>query len=153
MDHMLRNLLRSVVVLGIVAAWGQVARAVPTCPPLCLLPPDPAPPLPPISVPDPPLRPMVAQSPNTGKGSGTATQKMAGGGEELPKESLTVVDKLEEGGECKQGAISGTLVKEAGKMQCNFVPSTLKTGAACHANKKIGTVIIEDGKRYCKIAP
>ncbi len=148
MNLTLSRLIRIAVVLIAIAACGQIALAVPTCPPLCLLPPDPAPPMPPINVPDPPFNPVAPSNPNN-KGGKTTTATMAA---RMPS-SVAVVGPRQEGGECRSGRAAGTLVREHGKFSCNFMPSTLKVGGACHAMKKIGTVTVADGKRYCRIAP
>ncbi len=150
MDQALRKLIRVVLVLGIVAACGKVALAVPHCPPLCILPPDPVPPMPPINYPDPPFNPTVATNPNSGHvKTATAATAMAA----TPR--VTVVSKVQEGAECRSGNASGTLVPQGSKYVCNFMPSTLQVGAACHANNKIGkvTVVAGDKNRYCQIAP
>ena len=157
MDPMLKCLVRVAIMAAIVAGCSNIALAVPDkyCPPLCTLPPDPSPPLPPINVPDPPFNPVAPQNPNgnggtkSNNGSATLTTRKAGGGN-----NVTVTGTPQAGGECKAGTVSGTLVPQGGgKFTCNFTPSTLPTGAACHAMNKIGTVTVVDGKRYCKIAP
>lgn len=154
MDPMLNRLVRIAILATIVVGCSKVALAIPTCPPLCLLPPDPAPPMPPINYPDPPFKPVAPQNPNNGnKGTNgndaTLTTRKAGSGN-----TVTVTGTPQAGGECKAGGASGTLVPQgAGKFTCNFTPSTLPAGAACHAMNKLGTVTVVDGKRYCKIAP
>jgi hypothetical protein len=144
----LRKLVCIAVALGVVAVCGKVAMAAPTCPPLCLLPPDPAPPMPPINVPDPPFNPIAMPNPNSNHG-GRTTATMAAG----RLSGVMVVGKRQEGGECRSGKATGTLVRQNGKFVCNFMPSTLKVGGACHATEKIGTVSVVDGKRYCRIGP
>lgn len=148
MNRSLRRFVWTVVVLGVVAGCGQVALAAPTCPPLCLLPPDPAPPMPPINVPDPPFNPIALTKPNNHNGRGTATATAA-----MRPSGAMVVGTKQEGGECRSAKATGTLVREGGRFVCNFMPSTLKVGGACHAMKKIGTVAVVGGKRYCRIAP
>lgn len=153
MDHMLNRLVRAAIMAAIVVGCSKIALAVPTCPPLCLLPPDPAPPMPPINFPDPPFNPVAPQNPNNGNGNkgatSTLTMRKAGG-----SNRVTVTGTPQAGGECKAGSVSGTLVPQGGgKYMCNFTPSTLPPGAACHAMSKVGTVTVVDGKRYCKIAP
>jgi hypothetical protein len=147
MDPMLRRVLQTIFAIFIVSACGNFALAVPTCPTLCLLPPDPAPPLPPMPVDDPPLRPLLSQSTVNNSNPVKATANTA------PATRAMISGKLEEGGECGAGKMSGTLVKDASKFTCNFKPSSLKVGAACHALKKIGTVTVIEGKRYCQVAP
>jgi len=152
MNQTFSKLIRAVLVIGIVAACGKVALAVPTCPPLCILPPDPAPPMPPINYPDPPFKPTVASNPNSGKGTTTSAAPAAAA---VAAPKTTVVGKVQDGAECQSGKASGTLVLDGGKYTCNFMPSTLKVGGACHANNKIGkvTVVAGDKNRYCQIAP
>jgi len=158
MDQTLRKLVLFVLVLGFAAACGKVgkvAMAAPGdkyCPPLCTLPPDPAPPMPPIPIVDPPINPVAPSNPNSGKSTTkTATAAPAA----AAPASVTIVGKKQEGGECKSGNASGTLVLDSGKYSCNFTPSTLKVGAACHANNTIGKVevVAGDKNRYCQIAP
>jgi hypothetical protein len=150
---------KRIVLLGLLTMMGvgsHFAWAAPGdkyCPPLCTLPPDPAPPMPPINFPDPPFNPIVAKpsSNNNGKtATATAASATQAGGS-------TVVGKVQEGAECRSrnGNVEGTLVKEGSQFMCNFTPSTLKVGAACHANNVIGTVTVVAGdkNRYCQIAP
>ncbi|MGD0155264.1 MAG: hypothetical protein ABSB50_04155 [Terracidiphilus sp.] len=145
MSRTFRALITTAFALGTIVVGGKVAHATVTCPPLCLLPPDPAPPMPPINYPDPPFKPTVATNPNS-HNNGTATQTAA-------PAHVTVTGKAQAGGECKSGDVSGTLVPSNGKFTCNFTPSTLPVGGACHAMDKIGVVTVVDGKRYCKIQP
>lgn len=155
MDPMLNRLVRAAVVATIVVGCSNVVLAVPDkyCPPLCTLPPDPAPPMPPINVPDPPFNPVAPQNPNNGnngnKGTTSSLTVRKAGGDN----TVTVTGTPKAGAECKAGNVSGTLVPQGSKFTCNFMPSTLPAGAACHAMNKIGTVTVVDGKRYCKIAP
>lgn len=151
MNQTMRVLIRALVVAGVVAACGKAATAAPGdkyCPPLCTLPPDPAPPMPPISYPDPPFNPTVASNPNRGhNGQATTTAVMQPGG-------VTVPGKVQEGAECRsRNNVEGTLVADGAKFKCNFMPSTLKVGGACHANNTIGKVVVVDGTRYCNIGP
>jgi hypothetical protein len=148
MNLTFRTLIATTFALGIAVAGGKVAHATVTCPPLCLLPPDPAPPMPPINYPDPPFKPIAPSNPNNNGKPHEATAPMA------PAHApLTITGKVQAGGECKSGNMSGTLVLTNGQYSCNFTPSKLQVGGACHAMDKIGTVTVVDGKRYCKIQP
>ncbi len=155
MDPMLNHLVRAAVVATIVVGCSNVVLAVPDkyCPPLCTLPPDPAPPMPPINVPDPPFNPVAPQNPNNKGGTNGTTNSLTERKAVNPRDMVTVTGMPKAGGECKAGNVSGTLVPQGSKFTCNFMPSTLPAGAACHAMNKIGTVTVVDGKRYCKIAP
>lgn len=136
MDKTLCRFICAAAVLAVLGCYGKVARAIPTCPPLCALPPDPAPPMPPVNFPDPPFSTVAPSNPNHNHGT-----------------PISVVGTVQAGAECRSGNLSGTVVMEGGKSKCNFTPSTLPVGGACHANKKIGSVTVVDGKRYCRIAP
>jgi hypothetical protein len=143
-----------------------VVMAAPTvtCPPLCILPPDPAPPMPPLPLNDPPLRPLRAM-PSGGSGATTTaapsalTVRKAGGnpsaatattnGAENPKE--TVYGLKQPGTACTVGSHYGTVVQSGGGYSCNFTPSTLPSGSSCQYNGSSGTVTVVDGKHYCKI--
>ncbi len=156
MDHMLNRLVRAAVVATIIVGCSNVVLAVTDkyCPPLCTLPPDPAPPMPPINVPDPPFNPVAPQNPNNKGGNNGAANSLTERKAVNPRDMVTVTGTPQAGGECKANGVSGTLVpRGGGKYTCNFMPSTLPAGAACHAMNKIGTVTVVDGKRYCKIAP
>jgi len=141
MNRAVRNLIVAAFAVVAIAAGSKPAHATVPCPPVCALPPDPSPPIPPINVPDPPFKPTVASDPNN-KNHNTA-----------PMTGVMITGTRQAGGECKSGAVSGTLVLTNGKFTCNFMPSTLPVGGACHANGKIGAVTVVDGKRYCKIEP
>ena len=144
MSRIFRALITTTFALCIIVAGGKVVLATANCPPLCLLPPDPAPPMPPMPVDDPPLRALAPTSPSP-NGSHQATP--------VPASAVIISSKKQVGGECKSGNVSGTLVLTNGKYSCNFAPSTLQVGAACHANSQVGTVTVVDGKRYCKVQP
>jgi len=147
MKKVSRMIIATLVLLTLMAVGGKCAWAAPAanCPPLCILPPDPAPPMPPINFPDPPIRPMVA-APSSG---GSGAKSSAAPVQAAPVVSVT--GTVRPGAACTVGSHYGTVVQSGGQYSCNFTPSTLPAGAACHYNSSMGTVTVVDGKRYCKI--
>jgi len=163
MKNVSRMKIAPLVLLALVAAGGNFLWAAPTvtCPPLCLLPPDPAPPMPQLPLNDPPLRPMMAAPSSGGVQNGNETgaaltPRKSGGdqgamttGEENPKE--TVYGLAQPGAACTVGSHYGTVVQSGGGYSCNFTPSTLPPGSTCQYNGSMGTVTVVSGKHYCKI--
>jgi hypothetical protein len=140
--------IATILLLGIVAAGGKPAWAVPHCPPLCILPPDPAPPMPPINFPDPPFGGTVVK-PNGGSGGGSASGTSAAAGTSTAADTNAVTGPRQEGAACQYQGVTGKVTQSGGKYYCDFTPPA--EGSACQYQGSNGTVTIIDGRRYCKI--
>jgi hypothetical protein len=140
--------------LAIAAAGSKPAWAVPHCPPLCILPPDPAPPMPPINFPDPPFGgTIVKQGGGSGGGTTSGTAAPAGAsaeaGSSTTTENSAVTGPRQEGASCQYQGVTGKVTKSEGKYYCDFTPPA--EGSACEYEGSSGTVTIIEGRRYCKI--
>jgi len=146
--------IATLFLLAIAAAGSKPAWAVPHCPPLCLLPPDPAPPMPPILIYDPPFGGTVVK-PNGGSGGGTTSGTATATGTSAPAGSSTTTDTntatgpKQEGAACQFQGTTGKVTQVGGKYYCDFTPPA--EGSACQYQGSSGTVTIIDGRRYCKI--
>ncbi len=153
-----RIVFAALALLTVMAAGGKFAWATVTCPPLCLLPPDPAPPMPPINFPDPPFRPLAVSNPNGGSngtgqvGSACQIQNFTG--------KVTLVNGQYDcdvtpvvGSSCPAYPNStdntGTVTVVGGKYACVYTPPA--AGSACQYQNSTGTVTVIGGARYCNI--
>ena len=153
-----RMVVATLALLTLMAAGSKFTWAVPQCPPLCILPPDPAPPLPPINYPDPPLRPLSVINPNSGStgtghvGSACQIQNFTG--------KVTLVNGQYDcdvtpavGSACpypNPTYDTGTITFAGGKYACVYTPPA--AGSSCQYQDSTGTVAVIKGARYCRIS-
>jgi hypothetical protein len=143
-----RIVVAALALLTLMAAGGNLTWAKPTCPPLCILPPDPPPPWPPINFPDPPFGGLVTVKPNNGNGASTAYISSA------DAVASTATGTTLVGSACqyqKYPNLTGTVTLVNGKYYCaDFTPPA--EGSSCQYQDSTGTVTEIKGKRYCKIS-
>jgi hypothetical protein len=137
-----RTVVMTLALLTVIAAGGKFTWAVPTCPPLCILPPDPAPPMPPINFPDPPIVKLVTIGSNNGNGTGTSS--MPGGA----AMAGTATGTAQVGSACQYQGDTGTVTLVNGSYYCDFTPPP--AGSACQYQNRPGTVTVVNGKSYCE---